>query len=371
MLSQYPNNPHKFDATYQTGNCYFILKDFKNALSSYKSAQQIIRHEQLDDSLKIRTSFQIARTLSNLAQYNNAIKEFESIYNNYQSSKFSDDAAFEVASLNLRQLNKPENSIVLYQNLIKKPHGIILITGPTGSGKSTTLYASLLLKTSADINVTTIEDPVEYHIDGVTQVQVDMAQKVSFSNILRHILRQDPDVIMIGEIRDKETADIALRAALTGHLVFSTLHTNDAVSALTRLIEMGCEPYLVSSCVVGILAQRLVRKNCEHCKEAVKATEEELRLFGVSKAASDYEFYRGKGCSKCKQLRYSGRTGIFELLEVDSEVQRSLINNVPVETIKNKLISKGMRTLLVDGFEKVKKGIITSEEVFRVAGFAE
>jgi type IV pilus assembly protein PilB len=280
----------------------------------------------------------------------------------------------------LESLGMEKDTLEEFRALIKRPHGIILITGPTGSGKSTTLYASLLLIRSVGVNITTIEDPVEYHIEDITQTQVDHVDKITFSKSLRHILRQDPDIIMVGEIRDKETADIALRAALTGHLVFSTLHTNDASSALTRLIDIGCEPYLISSTVCAIVAQRLVRLNCEFCREAFKPTPEELEKFrvnpvrkntsnGVKDVKIDGPWFRAPGCRRCQKTGFKGRIGIFELLKIDSSIQKEIIKNSSAERIKEIAISQGMRTLWQDAFLKVEHGLTSPEEAMRVTAF--
>ena len=260
-------------------------------------------------------------------------------------------------NITLKTLGMEEHTLKTFETLLRRPHGIILITGPTGSGKSTTLYASLLLLRSASSNITTIEDPVEYQIEGITQTQVDRINKITFPKALRAILRQDPDIIMVGEIRDKETADIALRAALTGHLVLATLHTNDAPSALTRLVDMGCEPYLISSSVCGILAQRLVRVNCQHCKE--ESTE-------VSALADEKKWFRGKGCRHCQKTGYSGRIGIFELLDINTSIQQEIIKQSSAEVIRKIAISEGMRTLYQDSLLKIQQGLTTPEEVLRV-----
>jgi len=268
--------------------------------------------------------------------------------------------------ITLESLGMEKGTLEEFKSLIRRPHGIILITGPTGSGKTTTLYAALLLIRSVGINITTIEDPVEYHIEGITQTQVDRVNKITFPKALRHILRQDPDVIMVGEIRDKETADIALKAALTGHLVFSTLHTNDAASALTRLIDMGCEPYLVSSTVCAIVAQRLVRLNCEFCKKPFKPIQDELEKFGLIDVEQNTQWFRGQGCRRCQKTGFRGRTGLFELLKVDSPIQREIIKNSSAERIKEVAVSCGMQTLRQNGFLKLKRGLTSPEEVLRV-----
>lgn len=268
--------------------------------------------------------------------------------------------------ITLDSLGMENDTFEIYKALIRRPHGIILITGPTGCGKTTTLYASLLLIRSVAVNITTIEDPVEYHIEGITQTQVNHANKISFPKALRHILRQDPDIIMVGEIRDKETADIALRAALTGHLVFSTLHTNDAPSALTRLIDMGCEPYLVSSTVSAILAQRLIRLNCESCRTKFFLTPDELQKNRAQGLPDTISWYRSQGCRRCQDTGYRGRTGIFELLEVNEAIQQEIIKCSSAERVREIAINSGMRTLRQDGFLKAQYGLTSPEEVLRV-----
>lgn len=268
--------------------------------------------------------------------------------------------------ITLESLGMEKDILDEFSLLIKRPYGIILITGPTGSGKSTTLYASLILIRSAGVNITTIEDPVEYHIEDITQTQVDHVNKITFAKALRHILRQDPDIIMVGEIRDKETADIALRAALTGHLVFSTLHTNDAPSALTRLVDMGCEPYLISSTVCAIVAQRLVRLNCEFCKKEFNPTQDELEGYGLKDIKVTRPWFRAPGCRRCQKTGYKGRTGIFELLTVNNSIQKEIIKGSFTEKIKDVAISGGMRTLRQDAFLKVEQGLTSPEEAMRV-----
>ena len=253
--------------------------------------------------------------------------------------------------------------------LVRMSHGIILLTGPTGSGKTTTLYGALSELNTEERNILTVEDPIEYQLPGVGQMQIQPKINLTFANSLRHIVRQDPDVIMVGEIRDLETAEVAIHAALTGHLVFSTLHTNDSASAVTRLVDMGIEPYLVSSSVVGIMAQRLVRVICAHCKLAVPAGEDLRGLF----AASGYSLpaggnlYRGAGCAQCIETGYRGRSGIFELLILDDEIKELIMNRTGSNVIKRAATEKGMRTLRDDGVRQVLAGRTTVEEVLRVA----
>jgi type IV pilus assembly protein PilB len=277
----------------------------------------------------------------------------------------------EGMKITLDGLGMEEDTLQTYLSLIRRPYGLILISGPTGSGKTTTLYASLLTLRSPEVNITTVEDPVEYKIDDITQVQVDAAEKITFAKALRFILRQDPDIVMVGEIRDKETADIALHASLTGHLVLSTIHTNDAPSALTRLIDMGCEPFLISSAVTGIIAQRLVRLNCEVCKETYEPTEAELRRLRLNGLPEGANWFRGKGCRRCQQTGYRGRIGIMELLKVDKEIRQAVVEGASSDRIREIAISKGMRVLFEDGLLKVHKGVTTPEEVLRVTMIEE
>jgi len=245
--------------------------------------------------------------------------------------------------------------------IINMPHGIFLVTGPTGSGKTTTLYAAITKLNREEKNIITIEDPVEYQLKGIGQIQVNPKINLTFAQGLRAILRQDPDIIMVGEIRDLETAEIAIHASLTGHLVFSTLHTNDSAGAITRLIDMGVEPFLVASSLIGVLAQRLVRTICPFCKKPYKPSSDEIKeLKGVN------VLYRGEGCEQCMGTGYRGRTGIFELLIVDDDIRALISKNVPTNVIKKAAVEKGMDTLREDGLKKVREGITTLEEVIRV-----
>ncbi|PID71805.1 MAG: type II secretion system protein GspE [Desulfobulbus propionicus] len=270
----------------------------------------------------------------------------------------------------MEDLGLVAKDLVNFLNLIKAPHGIILVTGPTGSGKTTTLYSALGILNSPDVNIITVEDPIEYQMDGISQMQVNAKIGLSFANGLRTIVRQDPDVILVGEIRDLETAEIAIQAALTGHLVFSTLHTNDAASAVTRLIDMGVEPFLVSSSVNAILAQRLVRQICPSCKEAFTPSQEYLEKAGFDPAdVEGKELYRGKGCPDCFETGYKGRIGIFELMILTEELKRFTLTTSDSGQIKSMALSMddtGMTTLRNDGLRKVLAGQTTLEEVFRV-----
>ncbi|MEO2069469.1 MAG: type II secretion system ATPase GspE [Desulfurobacteriaceae bacterium] len=251
-----------------------------------------------------------------------------------------------------------------FEKLIYNPHGIILVTGPTGSGKTTTLYAALSEINNEEVNIITVEDPVEYQLNGISQVQVKPEIGLTFANALRSILRQDPDVIMIGEIRDVETAEIAIQSALTGHLVFSTLHTNDAATSITRLLDMGIESYLVASSVIGVVAQRLVRKICPFCKVSYKPSFQELKELNLLGYVG--KFFKGEGCEKCMGTGYSGRTAIYELLFVDKEIRKAILDNKDADILREIAVKKGMKTLKMDGAEKVKLGITTTEEVLRV-----
>ena len=266
----------------------------------------------------------------------------------------------------LSQLGFSKEMLVQYEKLISRPHGIILVTGPTGSGKTTTLYASLAKINSVEKNIVTIEDPVEYRLPGVRPTQVNPKIHLTFANGLRSILRQDPDVIMVGEIRDLETAEIAIQAALTGHLVLSTLHTNDAASTFMRLIDMGVEPFLISSSVIGILAQRLVRTICKDCRHEHAPSREALEDIGLlDREKGTPKFYQGKGCPKCRNTGYRGRIGIFELLIPDEKVRRLAVSKASVEEIRKQARALGMTTLKEDGINKIRDGFTTIEEVLR------
>ena len=255
----------------------------------------------------------------------------------------------------------------VFNRLIRLTHGIILVTGPTGSGKTTTLYAALTEINSPDKNIITIEDPVEYQVKGIGQMQINPKIELTFARGLRSILRQDPDVIMVGEIRDLETAEIAIQASLTGHLVFSTLHTNDSAGAITRLIDMGIEPFLVSSSVVAIMAQRLVRTLCTSCKKEYTPAGSEIEELGIEQSRLyGHTIYLAVGCDKCMQTGYRGRTGIYELLLINDDVRSLILQNVNSQLIKNKTIEIGMTTLRADGAKKVLEGITSIEEVARV-----
>jgi general secretion pathway protein E len=273
--------------------------------------------------------------------------------------------------LTLEELGLSGRKLDIVNSLIHRPHGIVLVTGPTGSGKTTTLYAALERINSPDKKIITIEDPVEYQIQGINQIQVNTKVNLTFANGLRSILRQDPDVILVGEIRDRETADIAIHASLTGHLVFATLHTNDAASAITRLVDMGIEPFLVASSLLAVIAQRLVRVLCPYCKEFYFPSEEERRMLSaggplVGALSSKKGIYRAGGCSRCIDTGYSGRIAIFEILTVDDDIRGLILSNSDSSTIKKTAIRKGMTTLREDGESRVLEGITSIDEIIRV-----
>jgi general secretion pathway protein E len=270
--------------------------------------------------------------------------------------------------LKLTDLGMTPEKLKQFDTLIHAAHGIILVTGPTGSGKTTTLYAALSSINNTDINIITVEDPIEYQMEGIGQVQVNPKINLSFANGLRSIVRQDPDVILVGEIRDMETAEISIQAALTGHLVFSTLHTNDSSSAVTRLIDMGIEPFLVTSSVNAILAQRLVRRICKTCREPFVPDLESLQSIGITEEwmLGDGTIYRNKGCPDCLQTGHRGREGIFELLLMDDEIKSTILRTSDANAIRKVGEKNGMVSLRRDGARKVIEGITTIEEVFRV-----
>ena len=253
------------------------------------------------------------------------------------------------------------------ESIIVQPNGMILSTGPTGSGKTTTQYSVLNKINSVEKNIITIEDPVEYQLRGLNQVHVNRKAGLTFANAMRYFVRQDPDIIMVGEIRDLETAETAIQASLTGHLVLSTLHTNDAPSAVTRMVDMGVEPFLISASVIGVLAQRLGRRICANCKEPYKPPADALRRVGFK--MDDLEsvvFYRGRGCEQCRHSGYRGRLGIFELMVLNEEIQDLIVKRAPLSEVRNAALAGGMKTLKMDGFQKVLEGITTVEEVMRV-----
>ncbi len=269
--------------------------------------------------------------------------------------------------LDLEKIGFPRRLLERYMTLIHQPYGMILVTGPTGSGKTSTLYTSLAKINAPENKIITLEDPVEYYLSGVNQIQVNRKIGMTFASGLRAIVRQDPDIILVGEIRDRETAEIAIQSALTGHLLFSTLHTNDAVGAISRLLDMGVEGFLLSSTLLGVLAQRLVRVICENCKQPVAPDEKHLSAMGLSeKDIEGVTFYSGKGCESCRHTGFSGRTALFEYLAIDADIRNEISKKSDSETIKKIALEKGLKTLRQNGWEKIKDGVTTLSEVLRV-----
>ncbi|MFH1622011.1 MAG: ATPase, T2SS/T4P/T4SS family [Candidatus Omnitrophota bacterium] len=269
--------------------------------------------------------------------------------------------------LDMKDIGFEDDMLANFRRILKQPHGIILLTGPTGSGKTTALYSALNFLKSPERNIQTVEDPIEYLIQGINQMQIKPKIDLTFANALRSILRQDPDIIMIGEIRDLDTAQIAMRASLTGHLVLSTLHTNDATSAFSRLYDIGVERYLIAATTNLVISQRLVRCICEFCKEEVKLPVNKIKLITtIFSDASKWKCYMGKGCKKCFNTGYKGRTGIFEFLEVTSPIKELIVEGVSDSALRQKCVELGMVTLLASGLSKVKQGITTIEEVLSV-----
>jgi type IV pilus assembly protein PilB len=291
------------------------------------------------------------------------VSTFPTIYGENVSIRLLDKSQ---AIFKLEDLGFETKALDVFKEQIRRPYGIILVTGPTGSGKTTTLYASLNLINDLKKNIITLEDPIEYVIPRLRQSQVNVKAGLTFATGLRAILRQDPDIVMIGEIRDQETAEIAIHAALTGHLVFSTLHTNDAASAVGRLIDMGIEPFLVASALNAILAQRLVRRLCPKCKKPYNPKEVELASLGFSQPPKDITVYKEVGCSHCRLTGYKGRIGIFELLILDEGIKELILKKSPAHQIKEYAVKKGMRTLKDEGLEKLIGGVISDSEVLRV-----
>jgi general secretion pathway protein E len=267
--------------------------------------------------------------------------------------------------LPLEKLGFPAETLRRFESLIKRPHGILLVTGPTGSGKTTTLYAALDKINAPGVKIITVEDPVEYQLKGVNQIPVKAKIGLSFAQGLRHIVRQDPDVILVGEIRDLETAEIAIQASLTGHLVFSTLHTNDAPGAITRLQDMGVEPYLVGSVLEGVLAQRLVRRICPSCRVPDNPSQADLDALGVKDVGGGV-LYRGKGCEECRGTGYRGRSGIYELFVLDEDARSLILRRASTRDIRHHAIQRGMVTLRMDGWKRACEGVTTVEEILRV-----
>jgi general secretion pathway protein E len=274
--------------------------------------------------------------------------------------------------LDLKDIGMGVDILKDIDDIIHRSHGIILVTGPTGSGKTTTLYAALSRINTPDLNILTVEDPVEYQLKGIGQMAINPKIDLTFAAGLRSFLRQDPDIIMVGEIRDRETAEIAIQASLTGHLVFSTVHTNDSAGAVTRLVEMGIEPFLVASSLTGVLAQRLVRRVCPDCREKYEPSDAEISKLGMDRKKfntfnNGAPIYKaGKGCATCSKTGYRGRSGIYELLLVDDDIRQLILKNVDSGTIKNKAVEKGMLILLDDGARRVALGDTTIAELLSV-----
>jgi len=270
----------------------------------------------------------------------------------------------QAARLDLSRLGMDERTLAHVDRLIREPHGIVLVTGPTGSGKTTTLYAALSRLDAKSLNIMTVEDPIEYDLDGISQTPINTRIEMTFARALRTILRQDPDVIMIGEIRDLETAQIAVQASLTGHLVFATLHTNDAVSAVTRLVDMGVEPFLLASSLIGVVAQRLVRRLCMECRKPFAADAGQLEALGF--APTPGTFYSAQGCPACNQTGYRGRTGIYEFLTIDDGLRELIHDRAAEQALREYAVARGMRSLRDDGIRWAAQGAISLEEVVRV-----
>ena len=268
--------------------------------------------------------------------------------------------------LDLEKLGFPEDIFEQYTELVSQPYGMVLVTGPTGSGKTSTLYTTLEKINSPENKIITLEEPVEYQLSGVNQIQVNPKIGMTFANGLRSIVRQDPDIILVGEIRDRETAEIAIQSALTGHLLFSTLHTNDAAGAITRLLDMGVESFLLSSTLLGVLAQRLVRVICLYCKEPIRPEGKLLSSMDIGLDTSGIEFFAGRGCEECRYTGFRGRTAIFEYLPVDDAIRKEITNRSSTERIKDVALEKGLITLRQDGWRKVEKGVTTIPEVLKV-----
>jgi len=342
------------------GVLYDILKLELSVLASLIARIKVIGNMDISEK-RIpqdgRTSFNFDNK-----QYDMRISSLPTIYGEKLVIRIADKSSFVKSKL---ELGFTDDDLEKYNRIISSPHGIILVCGPTGSGKTTTLYTILNELNTGTKNIITVEDPVESTIYGINQVEVNPKAGLTFASALRSILRQDPDIIMIGEIRDKETAEIAIRAAITGHLVLSTIHTNDAPSAITRLIDMGIESFLISSAVVGVISQRLVRKICPNCKTAYKPEISELQTLGI-KEDSDIKFYRGRGCALCSNKGYYGRTGIYEILLVTKELKKLITRNASSDELKETAIKEGMKTLKEACVQRVLDGITTVEEFMRV-----
>jgi general secretion pathway protein E len=269
--------------------------------------------------------------------------------------------------LEFDKLGFDEELLVRYRRVLAQPHGILLVTGPTGSGKTTTLYASLATLNTSERKILTIEDPIEYRLAGINQVQVKPQIGLDFAAALRSFLRQDPDVMMVGEIRDLETAQVAIQSALTGHMILSTLHTNTAASSVTRLLDMGVEPFLITSTLNAVLAQRLVRRLCPQCRTATVLSREAIASLGLDPATMDgMKFYKPHGCDACSNTGFRGRIALFELLEMDEEISRLILVRAEAREVQRAAVDAGMRLMLADGIAKAQAGLTTVEEILRV-----
>lgn len=281
---------------------------------------------------------------------------------------FPPQAVHKGVKLELTELGFRGNLLKKFNSLLRRPHGVILVTGPTGSGKTTTLYAALEQLNSPECKILTVEDPVEYQLKGINQIQVQSQINLTFAKVLRSILRQDPDIIMIGEMRDTETARIAIQSALTGHKVFSTLHTNDAPSSITRLLDMNIEPYLLTSTIDGVLAQRLVRKLCRHCRQPLTLAYREAQSLGLKLPShqDQVSIYQGQGCKECDHTGYKGRTTVLELLELTDAVKSAITQGSDADQIRAAAKTSGFKSMQEDGMEKVLQGLTSLEEITRV-----
>lgn len=334
-------------------------------------------HESLLSRLKVVAGMDIAENrkpqegrfqqLLNDRDYDIRVSIFPTVYGQNVALRLLDKAS---VTLGLDSLGFESEALLLYQKMIKRPYGVIFVTGPNGSGKTTTLYSTLAVLNSVEKNIVTLEDPVEYQLEIVRQTEVDPSIGVTFANGLKMLLRQDPDIVMVGEIRDRETAEIAVRAALTGHLVLTTLHTNDSVASVARLVDMGIEPVLLASATIGIIAQRLVRLVCQNCAEHYEPTPELLKQLNV-KVTPGIQFAKAKGCTVCGMTGYQGRIGIYEVLQVDDEMRNLIITGAAYETMVKLARAKGMRTLRESGLAKVAAGLTSLEEVLRVTSAGE
>ncbi len=323
-----------------------------------------IAEKRIPQDGKLRVK--INRNLLGLDDIDLRVSTFPSIYGEKMVIRILDRSQNYI---DLNSLGLSSSGFDTLSGLISRPYGFFLVTGPTGSGKTTTLYATLSKLNNAQRNIVTMEDPVEYNLDGITQSQVNPRAGFDFENGLRSILRQDPDVIMVGEIRDKQTAQIAIEAALTGHLVLSTLHTNDSTGVITRLIDMGIEPFLINASLSGVLAQRLVRKLCDHCKQEVALTFQEQQVLKDKNFNSVKDLntsFKAKGCKHCFNLGYKGRTGIFELLVINDNIRDLVTQRPSAEKVRSQSIQNGMNVLFEDGLQKVQDGVISLDELLRV-----